>query len=133
VENDAGVYLVEALNIHPDQTIINRDALAYGFTLYHNTQNRPHLAENDYWYIGITWQVGTLSSDPETPHLHSLMGRININAEWEGVYDKINDIWTVTFNNAEFVVIGNCENGGDIELIWEGTLSLTVNITRILV
>jgi hypothetical protein len=101
VENDAGIYLVEALNTHPDQIVIDRDALAYGFTLYHNTQNRPWLAENDYWCIGIAWKVGTLSSDPDMPHLHALMGRTNIDAEWEGVYDKINNTWTVTFDNVE--------------------------------
>jgi hypothetical protein len=91
------------------------------------------LTENDYWYIGIAWQVGTVTSDPDIPHIHGLMRRTNPDTEWEGVYDKINDTWTVTFDNAEFGVIGNCENGGDIELIWEGVLSFTVEITRTLV
>ena len=61
------------------------------------------------------------------------MGATNPDTEWEGVYDKINDTWTVTFDNAEFVVIGNCGNDGEIVQLWEGSLRLTVNITRTLV
>jgi hypothetical protein len=91
------------------------------------------LTYNDYWYIGIAWHVGTLSSDPDIPYLHALWGITNPDPEWEGVYDKINDTWTVTFDNAEFVVIGNCGNDDEIILLWEGSLNLTVNITRILV
>jgi hypothetical protein len=133
--NSCGTYiitngdLVDALNTHG----IDSSVEAYGFRMDHNTQNRPGLTENDYWYIGIAWQVGTVTSDPDIPHIHGLMGRTNPDTAWEGVYNKINDTWTVTFDNAEFGVIGNCENGGDIELIWEGALSFTVEITRTLV
>jgi hypothetical protein len=129
VENEEGFFLIDELNTHG----IDSSAPAYGFTIYHNTQNRPGSTYNDYWYILIAWKVGTLSSDPDIPHLHALMGLTNPDNEWEGVYDKINDTWTVTFDNAEFVVISNCGNDGEIVQLWEGSLRLTINITRTLV
>jgi len=86
--------------------------------------------ERDYWLIWIGWDVGTLPGESSTPHLLITAGRTNIDAEWEGEYDEINDAWTVTFNNAEFGLIENDESGSMTEL-WVGQLSFTVKITRI--
>jgi len=107
---------------------------AYDFRMDHSTQNHPQLGENDYWYIEIAWQVDTLApSYPDIPHLLGLIGYTNMDTEWEGVYDEINDTWTVTFDNAWFWLIENTENYGEIVELWNGQLSFTVEIKRTLV
>ncbi len=70
--------------------------------------------------------------------MHDIVGRTNIDAVWEGVYVPSNDdhdgIWTVTFDDAEFGLIEPYDYvNGNMKLLWDGTLSFTINITRTLV
>lgn len=93
------------------------------------------MGENDYLYIGILWQVGTfpIPHEPPIPRLLGFVGVTNMDTEWEGEYDEINDTWTVTFDNAWFWLIENTENYGEIVELWTGQLSFTVKIERIFV
>ncbi len=55
----------------------------------------------------------------------------NIDAEWEGEYvETTYGTWAVTFEDAEAVLVENPDGIGDMDLLWEGTLSFTVTITR---
>jgi len=83
---------------------------------------------SDYWQIGIAWEV---SHEPNTDsHIHAIMCMTNIDAEWEGEYDENTDTWIVTFEDAEAVLVENPDGIGDMDLLWEWTLSFTVTITR---
>ena len=92
------------------------------FSIEHVHTRVPRVGERDYWLIWIGWQVDTFLG---------IVGRTNIDAEWEGTYDEIADTWTVTFNNAEFGLIENDGSGAMSEL-WVGQLSFTVEIKRTL-
>ena len=131
-----GTYIINNLELEGILAAhgIDSGVEAYAFRIAHSTQNHPQLGENDYWYIGISWQVGTLApSYPDIPHLHALVGETNRDTEWGGVYDEVNDTWTVTFDNVEFWLIENTENYGEIIELWHGQLSFTVKITRTVV
>jgi hypothetical protein len=94
------------------------------FSIEHVHTRVPRVGERDYWLIWIGWQADTFLG---------IVGRTNIDAEWEGEYEQFTDTdkWTVTFNEAEFGVIENDGSGEIIEL-WAGRLSFTVEIVRTL-
>lgn len=109
---------------------VDSDVEAYRFSMSHSMQNHPQRGATDYWHLAIAWPVDALPIplDPPIPHLHVLQG----DTSREGVYDAVADIWTVTFESAEFTLHENTESGDAIEL-WRGPLSFTVTIERTLV
>ena len=86
----------------------------------------------DYWQIGIAWEV---EHEPNTDsHFHGIICMTDIEAEWEGEYvETTYGTWIVTFEDAEAVLMENPDGIGDMDLLWEGTLSFTVTIERTLV
>lgn len=142
--DENGTYTVaDVYGDPPNQTVLLSAELAsHGINVNTESQffmikhTHTHLPSGrgveDYWQIGIGWQVGYLP-DSDIPHIHGIIGRTNIDAECEGEYDQTNDgTWTVAFNNAEFWLIENVEGSGDMSLLWAGKLSFTVTIVRTL-
>lgn len=72
-------------------------------------------------------------------HLTSIHNRyllgllIKLPKAFARVFNKHNGAWTVTFDNAEFGLMENVEESGDMSLLWEGNLSFTITIVRTLV
>jgi len=113
---------------------VNSELEAYRFSIYHATQSHQRFGEGDYWHIGIQWEVGTFEiPDPPfvLPYFLILSGDTNTDTEWEGEYDETTDTWTVYFNNAWFW-LHETTGFDEIEPIWDGPLSFTVEIKRIL-
>jgi hypothetical protein len=99
------------------------------FMIEHVHTRVPSAGVRDYWQIGIAWEVG---HEPNTDsHIHGIICMTNIDAEWEGEYvETTYGTWIVTFEDAEAVLMENPDGIGDMDLLWEGTLSFTVTITR---
>jgi len=118
------------------------DLEAYHFHISHRVGNNPGKGEADYWHIVIQWEVGTWvypNPPPDViPRFLILEGNTNMNTEWEGEYDEIADTWAVTFDNAEFELYENTTEQDDpnmgsvLNKLWDGQLSFTVEIKRIL-
>jgi len=102
------------------------------FMIEHVHTRVPSAGVGDYWQIGIAWEVG---HEPNTDsHIHGIICMTNIDAEWEGEYvETTYGTWIVTFEDAEAVLMENPDGIGDMDLLWEGTLSFTVTIERTLV
>jgi hypothetical protein len=98
------------------------------FMIEHTHTRVPGEGVSDYWQIGIAWEVG---HEPNTDsHIHGIICMTNNDTEWEGEYYETTDTWIVTFEHAEAWLIENPDGIGDMDLLWEGTLSFTVTITR---
>jgi len=115
--NDQG--LLNKLNevgIYPEDTDANSvSILHYEGDL--RTVDNPDPVDADFWRIGITWVVDNT--------LYRLDADTEFGSEPEGEFDEINDAWTVTFDTVfELYARDN--------KIWEGPLSFTVEIQRIL-
>jgi len=118
------------------------DLEAYRFNIFHSVETNFQKGEGDYWRIGIQWEVGTWVYPNPPPYVIPrfliLSGNTNMNAEWEGTYDETADTWTVTFDNAEFKLYENTtepddpDTGSVLNKLWDGQLSFTVEIERIL-
>ncbi len=99
------------------------------FSIEHVQKRSPYGGVSDYWQISIAWQVEV----PGTQMLqtHGIICLTDMDAGLEGVYDSGDDVWTVTFDNAEAGLLENLDEGGrDMFVLWEGTLSFIVTITR---
>jgi hypothetical protein len=140
--------LLDALNLQGDFEINNQDV----YMLNINRETKALLSEDDhkatdvdYWRIVIVWETERMMEVPNpwgepdpmiVPHHYILDGKTNMNLEPEGVYDENTDTWTVTFDT----VFELFENTGEIDdegwdilnNLWEGPLSFTVEIQRIL-
>ncbi len=118
------------------------DLEAYRFHISHRPETNPRKGEGDYWHIMIQWEVGTwVYPNPppdEIPRFLMLAGDTDTGPEPEGVYDENADTWTVTFDNAEFELYENTtepddpDTGSVLNKLWDGQLSFTVEIKRIL-
>ena len=94
----------------------------------------------DFWRFMIQWDIGTLEipnpegDDPETkPHVYLLEGETDMGIEPEGEYDETTDTWTILFDNVDFGFKENtAEPGWVLNTLWEGPLSFTVEIQRLL-
>jgi len=105
------------------------DTPATFFRIEHMCMRATQGRVEDYWLIWIGWE------DPAT-HFHGIVGRTNIDSEWEGEYlqsDEFYDgTWIVTFDDAEFGLIQPDDGSGNMSLLWAGRLNFTVIIKRTL-
>jgi hypothetical protein len=138
--------LVDALYLNEDFDIDDQDV--YRFYIRHLTkeywtEDNPNPSKADFWHIIIQWEAGTLSipNDPDPiiiPHFSILDGKTDTGLEPEGVYDENADTWTITFDTAEFELYENTtepddpDTGSVLNKLWDGQLSFTVEIRRIL-
>jgi hypothetical protein len=92
------------------------------------TVDNPDPIDADFWHIRIGWVVDNT--------LYTLNGETERGPEPEGEFDEITDTWTVTFDTSyellEWTGEVNPETGNIETKIWEGQLSFTVEIQRIL-
>jgi hypothetical protein len=85
----------------------------------------------DFWRFTIQWQVDP--SEIPNNHVYQLEGETDMGPEPESEYDELTDTWTVFFDNVNFGFAENtAEEGWALETYWEGPLSFTVKIKRIL-
>jgi hypothetical protein len=133
--------LLDALNLQGDFDIDNQDV--YMLAIQHSTKalladddRKP--SDVDYWWIQLVWatestvEVPNPGGEPDPmifPHMYILDGKTNINLEPEGVYDEVNGAWTITFDTV-FELLEN--NNEPSNKFWEGPLSFTVEIQKIL-
>jgi len=131
--------IAPVLGVPPNETVLLSEELAsHGiddktesplFMIKHTRSRRGGV--EDYWEIGIAWQVG---HEPNIgPHIHGIICMTNIDAELEGEYYETTDTWIVTFEDAEAWLIENVDGSGDMSVPWAGRLSFTVTIERTLV
>lgn len=115
------------------ETMVNHgftsDLEAYGVSIFHAT---PDLGPGvgDQWHFFVSW---ILENSPWRDLM--LSGWTNEDNNWEGVYDQDTDTWTVTFDGEWFEAIEEvCYPDGEYvrTTLWEGQLSFTVEIQRIL-
>lgn len=141
--------LLNALNLQGDFDVDNQDV----YMLFIGRETKAYLMEDDpkpsnvdYWHIKIVWETDNIikevpnpGGEPDpiiVPHRYFLDGKTNMDLEAEGVYDVNTDAWTVAFET----VFELFENTGEIDpegwdihnKLWEGPLSFTVQIQRIL-
>ena len=141
--------LLDALNLQGDFDIDNQDVYMLSIgreTKAYLMEDDPKPSNVDYWHIKIVWETDNIitevpnpGGEPDpiiVPHRYFLDGKTNTDLEPEGVYDENTDAWTVAFE----IVFELFENTGEIDpegwdihnKLWEGSLSFTVKIQRIL-
>jgi hypothetical protein len=142
--DDCGKYIINDAELADIMTAKGFDSAlaAYRFNIFHSAEPNPRTGEGDYWHISIQWDVGTWvypNPPPDViPRFLLLSGNTNMNPVWEGVYDETADTWTVTFDTAEFELHENTtepddpDTGSVLNKLWDGHLSFTVEIQRIL-
>ena len=112
--------------------IVNKDVLCLMMVHYEGTFGEGNAKHDvDYWRFTIQWQVDP--SEIPNPHVYQLEGETDMGPEPESEYDETTDTWTATFGNVDFKFeVNNSEIGWAPETIWEGQLSFTVEMQRIL-
>ncbi len=133
--------LLDALNLQGDFDIDNQDLWMFYIghitkTLLNEDDRKP--VDADFWWIQIVWETDSTVEIPNPggepdplifQHQYILEGKTNRDLEPEGVYDENTDTWTITFD----IVFELKENISAWPVkFWEGPLSFTVEIQRIL-
>ena len=111
---------------------IDDETEAIFFSIEHVQKRSPYGGVSDYWLIQIAWQVGTVPGT-DIHQIHGIMCWTDMDAECEGVYYFDDDVWIVTFEDAEAGLLENSDVDDEqpiLSTLWEGTLSFTVTIER---
>jgi len=133
--------LLDALNFQGDFDVDNQDV----YMFYIGRSTKALLSEDDrkpsdvdYWWVQIVWvtestvEIPNPGGEPDPmifPHRYILSGKTDMDLAPEGLYDESSDAWTITFDT----IFELKENSSEPSIkFWEGQLSFTVEIQRIL-